>query len=442
MYQSSIGLPAKLFYFVLLWIPFIATPQVLWVFVPMHRIIIAYSILLCFLMQGYKAISIVKRHGNVFGLTLFLIFAYFVFWSLASFFTKRPEITLHMLGSLSVRVFYFIVLVSAFSFVFSVDSFWKYFSFYHVVVTLLSLLLFILLGIGVSLPHTRFALEDLSGGGLHSSARYLNYYIGFATSIFSYSGNKKLIRIMGFCDEGGAYAAFILPFLVYLESSGSKFRFKTWVVNILRIGLFLSFSLGGWLSYIFFMSIRIVFERNKLKYVLRMISVTVALILIGLSLYILFPAANWALDNYLFERFLASDLSTINTEHGRMIAIKENTRILAEYPIIGTGPGQSRVESEHDLSSITILATNGIVGTFLFLLPWIVVLLLSLKMALEGNRVWFYVYVTHLTSLIHRGSLSGFFDFLIAASIVAAYMRKEQNVSFNNHAIIQPSESH
>ena len=158
-----------------------------------------------------------------------------------------------------------------------------------------------------------------------------------------------------------------------------------------------------------------------------MIGVISILVLISISLYIAFPQAKWIIDKYLFERALSSDQGSLNTEHGRIIANKESLRIFSEHPIIGTGPGQIRFEAEVDVSSfISILASNGIVGTLLFLFPWGIIFLLSLKMALRGNKVWFYVYVVHLTSLLHRGSLSGFLDFLIAASVVVAYIGKGQ----------------
>jgi len=426
-YKLSAKSGVRIFLFILLWIPFITTPQALWVFIPLHQIIIAFSILLSFVIYGYKSTSIIRKHVDILAPILFSIFAYLVFWFIASFFTEFPVVTLHVLHSLVVRILYFIVLLSAFFFIFPLDNFWRYFSFYHVVVTFFSILLFILLGIGVNLPFTKFTLEDLTGAGFDSIPRYLNYYIGFVTTIFPFGNTRRLIRIMGYCDEGGTYAVFILPFLVYLESSKNTFRYKIWYINILRIGLLLSFSLGGWLSYILFMIIRIVSEKKKTKNILKMIGVISILVLISISLYIAFPQAKWIIDKYLFERALSSDQGSLNTEHGRIIANKESLRIFSEHPIIGTGPGQIRFEAEVDVSSfISILASNGIVGTLLFLFPWGIIFLLSLKMALRGNKVWFYVYVVHLTSLLHRGSLSGFLDFLIAASVVVAYIGKGQ----------------
>lgn len=429
----------KVFYLFLLWIPIILTGQLFWVFVPGHRFIIAILIFFAFLIFGHKIIPLRNESGNiVLWVILYSFFAYNIFWFPAALFTKHPSVTWHFLGSLDTRVIYFIVIVSAFLLFFPVDDFWKYFSFYSVIVTSLSLILFVLLASGFSLPYTRFGLTDLSSRGEVFELRHFNYYIGFATTVLPFSGNKTFIRIQGFNNEGGSYALFILPFLVYLESFNKSFKFKNLFINILRLGVFFSFSLGGWLSYLLFMSMRLVFEKRKSRYLLRMVSIILGLTLIGVSLYTFFPDANSIIDSLLFERALSASQSSINMEHTRVVGFKECNEVFLENPIIGVGPGQTAFIKMIESSVISsIWSDNGILGSALFFLPWILLLLIALKMALKGEPIWFYILVTHLSHLLHRGSLTGFLDFLIAATIVVSYRAFSKS---NKRAMYPPND--
>jgi len=267
-----------------------------------------------------------------------------------------------------------------------------------------------------------FSIIDLSGRGQVLGRIYLNYYIGFVTTKVFFGGNKTFIRIQGFNDEGGAYARFIIPFLVYLESSNKSFKFKNLFINILRLGLFLSFSLGGWLSYLLFMSMRLVFVKRKLRYLLRMVSIILGFSLLGFSFYIFFPDAHSIIDRLLFERALLSSKDSINLEHNRVVGFRQCNKVFWENPIIGVGPGQTALMTTITTDVISgRWSDNGILGSPLFFLPWILLLLVALKMALKGETIWFYILVTHLSHLLHRGSLTGFLDFLIAATVVVAY---------------------
>lgn len=421
----------KVFYLFLLWIPILLTEQLLWVFVPGHRFIIAFFIAFAFLIFGHKIIPIRNESGNlVLWLILYFFLVYNIFWFPAALFTKHPRITWHFLGSLNTRVIYFIVLVSAFLIFFPVDDFWKYFSLYLVIVTFLSLILFVLLAYGFSLPYTKFGLIDLSGRGEVFVPRHFNYYIGFVTTVLYFGGNKIFIRIQGFNDEGGAYARFILPFLVYLESSNKSFKFKNLFISILRLGLFFSFSLGGWLSYLLFMSMRLFFEKRKSRYLLRLVSLILGFSLIGFSLYIFFPDANSIIDNLLFKRALSSSKDSMNLEHNRVVGFRQCNKVFSENLIIGIGPGQTAlIEIPTDVIS-SIWSDNGILGSALFFLPWIVLLLVALKMALKGEPIWFYILVTHLSHLLHRGHLANFLDFLVAATVVAVYIRRRNIAAY------------
>jgi hypothetical protein len=423
---------------VLIIVPLLGHPQALWIFVPMYRLWVLLSLIILFgliiksnpkLKQSDPVLKVVWSFG-------LLIMAFLSFTAILAIFTENPGLSLHYVASMLVKLAYFFLLVIIFRFYLQVDRFWQLYCTYLTIISLLGILLFLLVLIGINLPHYRIHIPDLTGvtkGGFN----YFNYYIGFLRTIYNF-GSFKLTRVQGFCDEANRFSMMLLPALIYLEQKKVQTVIIRKYVFIQRVALFLTFSRAGWAMYIIYKFIEFLMSDRKVK-ILK--SAAKWILLIGImALFALsfssethkFALRKMILERMIFTREAKILRESIGIVEPRLEMLRNSLMIIQEKPITGVGPYLNAMLylKRRKPNGITTAEVSGVLGIFakfglivggigsLSLLY--LVLFAFRRHRYKNEKAWFYMSLYLLLyAFLDMGFPSSFYFFMIIASVVA-----------------------
>ena len=217
--------------------------------------------------------------------------------------------------------------------------------------------------------------------------------IGTTTGVSGMS--RGFARIGGFVGEPSHYAYMVLPAFGYVMGMGitdKKNNIKWNLFSLLfLIGLVISFSTAGFVSFILFMIIYSIYNYKK----------KIFLYLLLLSIPIILTA--YLILGEFINAFLQYNLAKITSGEGsfaiRLWSIKHNLMLLLNYPLLGIGIGSGRALG----GVVTVLSNIGIVG--------VIVLYFCFReiFPIYSKSIIFALYALFIHNLI-TGDLSTFFS--------------------------------
>lgn len=321
----------------------------LWI-LPLPELTVSASLYLIFLIIAIVASKRSKKKlpGQV--VALFLITGFV--WSVFSI--------IHSDSSYFTRIFLLFVTYLFLMYLYQSKSFytfWIYNNRFILIQTFLSLVGFVLVGVGILQPITSVLIGD----------KYVNYF-GFCFSK-TYIGN--LIRPSGFFDEPGALAAWAMFAIVF------NYAFiKDKIINRL-----LPYFTIVTLSLAYFAQIFIYLILKNIRHVYRLAPIALVVIVA-----IMFINDTKGTDFDIYEKTIGRleyDTETGISGNSRQYSLENSRKLFLSSPLVGIGSANFGKQFTGDRDSgvsdnpYEILAKDGIIGYIISYLPLIMILFIN-----------------------------------------------------------------
>lgn len=233
----------------------------------------------------------------------------------------------------------------------------------HYFIIAMSIGLFVLLLIGLPIPHYDFETAGETG------CIYSFYYVGSTNTVINY-GQQAFIRIAGYADEPGALALIITYLLILNEVTFESKRRRQFLI----LSGILTFSLAFAVSCFMFVIYRFGLNRNSLKYI-------AATSLIGVVVFFGYKnmpesSLKQFVDAFCISRFQYNeDTGTFVGDNRQLVKSMSNIgAVMGDDLFMGYGNenGLDILSGEgfYIASVAGFIACNGLYGLALFYLPF------------------------------------------------------------------------